>query len=310
MFGRVARTFPNFRVALPEATLPGCPRARTRSLESADPSLRTLGPFERNPAPCYHPRWRASRFEVAYHMHSASRHRQFARRENSRTDLAWHRRQAISLFVLLGIVCTYFPIPVSPGSVSGAARAEHAPVKKDRSRPFPCAQRVCGCQSAEQCWRKCCCFTDAQKVAWADTHGVELPDFVRQAAARSAVAHRRTTCLETKSGRNSCARCEPGKPAALSQSKATRTRHRSRPESDPQLASTEVVIVQHALACQGLSWQWQFDPGTAPRPPMVAPGVQPPLAGQRPVSALAWGNPPLHVPVPPPRTPVRPGSSA
>jgi len=50
--------------------------------------------------------------------------------------------------------------------------------KKDRSRPFPCQDRPCGCTCADECWHHCCCFTNKQKVAWAREHGVTPPDFV------------------------------------------------------------------------------------------------------------------------------------
>lgn len=53
---------------------------------------------------------------------------------------------------------------------------------KDAAVPFPCQNRPCGCKTADQCWKKCCCFTNAQKVAWANSHGVKVPSYVVQAA--------------------------------------------------------------------------------------------------------------------------------
>ena len=61
-------------------------------------------------------------------------------------------------------------------------------VKKDLSKPFPCMNRPCGCQNADQCWHECCCFTMREKLAWAEANGVTPPDFVREAAAREALA--------------------------------------------------------------------------------------------------------------------------
>jgi hypothetical protein len=49
------------------------------------------------------------------------------------------------------------------------------PVSKDSSRPFPCQHHRCGCASADQCWRHCCCFTREQKLAWARENGVSPP---------------------------------------------------------------------------------------------------------------------------------------
>ena len=46
---------------------------------------------------------------------------------------------------------------------------------KDKSTPFPCQDRPCGCMSAEECFRGCCCFTARQRVAWAKEHDVAAP---------------------------------------------------------------------------------------------------------------------------------------
>jgi hypothetical protein len=47
-----------------------------------------------------------------------------------------------------------------------------SPIKKDRSVPFPCQDRACGCTSAEQSSHSCCCFTPEERRAWAERHGV------------------------------------------------------------------------------------------------------------------------------------------
>lgn len=59
-----------------------------------------------------------------------------------------------------------------------------SPPRKDHSRPYPCQDHPCGCASADECWRHCCCMTNKQKVAWAQQHGVTPPDFVVAAAAK------------------------------------------------------------------------------------------------------------------------------
>src|SRR5438105_14669671 len=53
-------------------------------------------------------------------------------------------------------------------------------VQKDHSQPFPCQDHPCGCQSAEQCWRHCCCFTPEEKWAWAEAHGVVPPPYAER----------------------------------------------------------------------------------------------------------------------------------
>jgi len=49
---------------------------------------------------------------------------------------------------------------------------------KDLSQPFPCMNCACGCHSAEQCWRSCCCHTLAERLAWARENHVRPPDCV------------------------------------------------------------------------------------------------------------------------------------
>jgi hypothetical protein len=88
----------------------------------------------------------------------------------------WPRlvRGLLSLSVLLGVCAMLFPLPVAP-------LPPNSP-EKDSSEPFPCQNRPCGCRSAEQCWKKCCCFNNAQKVAWAKANNVKVPEFVLVAA--------------------------------------------------------------------------------------------------------------------------------
>ena len=47
--------------------------------------------------------------------------------------------------------------------------------KKDRSQPFPCMDRPCGCKDAAQCWTSCCCTTPRERLAWARQRGIEPP---------------------------------------------------------------------------------------------------------------------------------------
>jgi hypothetical protein len=54
---------------------------------------------------------------------------------------------------------------------------------KDQSIPFPCENHACGCQSAEQCWRHCCCFTVEDRWAWAKARGVEPPTYAEKPLA-------------------------------------------------------------------------------------------------------------------------------
>ena len=59
-----------------------------------------------------------------------------------------------------------------------------AAVHKDTGQPFPCQDHACGCQTAEQCWTSCCCFTPEQRWAWAHAHNVQPPAYAEKPAAK------------------------------------------------------------------------------------------------------------------------------
>ena len=60
---------------------------------------------------------------------------------------------------------------------------------KDQSRPFPCQHRACGCLSAGDCWTSCCCFTAAQRIAWAEQHDAEPPQSLFEQARQETSGH-------------------------------------------------------------------------------------------------------------------------
>lgn len=123
----------------------------------------------------------------------------------SRSKLPTLIRSATALSLLL-VFCALtlplsVPLPVPP------------PTDKDLSEPFPCQHRPCGCQSAEQCWKSCCCYTNQQKVAWARAHQVAIPDYVVAAASKEAQqAAQQVTVAATARPGNSAA---PQRPDAV-----------------------------------------------------------------------------------------------
>lgn len=129
---------------------------------------------------------------------------------------------------LLLVTSLLMVLPISLPMVASVAEEESS--EKDLSAPFPCQARRCGCRSAAQCWKKCCCFTDTQKVAWAKANRVSLPAFVVAAAEREAPAAK-VTCHRTEV----CCKTE----------KTVRPRAKSRPRD-------QVVVGVEALQCQGV----------------------------------------------------------
>jgi hypothetical protein len=64
---------------------------------------------------------------------------------------------------------------------------------KRGSVPFPCQHHACGCQTADQCWKSCCCYSSTEKLAWAHEHGVAPPPELTTEVAESALSAVRST---------------------------------------------------------------------------------------------------------------------
>lgn len=89
---------------------------------------------------------------------------------------------------------------------------------KDLAQPFPCQQRACGCMTASDCWKSCCCFSAGQRVAWARDHDVEVPaELVQQACCED-----KEECCEHESQEAPCCR-QTSKKADSKQAAAKRT---------------------------------------------------------------------------------------
>src|ERR1700682_5343566 len=82
-------------------------------------------------------------------------------------------RPAITALALMAYLATLWGYPV-------------APIQNTSGIPFPCQGHHCGCQSAEQCWKHCCCYTHTERLAWAQQHGVEIPAEYRAAMLADA----------------------------------------------------------------------------------------------------------------------------
>ena len=72
------------------------------------------------------------------------------------------------------LVASGLPLPLGIGApaASDSATAKRL-AGKDRSKPFPCMDKACGCATAKQCFTSCCCNTPAETLAWARAHHVE-----------------------------------------------------------------------------------------------------------------------------------------
>lgn len=165
------------------------------------------------------------------------------------TDWRPLRHRLFGLMLLLSVCASVAPIPLAPSTSA----------KKDTSRPFPCQNRPCGCRSAEQCWKQCCCFTNAQKIAWATANRVTAPDYVHVAAAQESKAPAcRKPCCDHKSTGALCHRAESLK----SETEDTHSSGRASSaagKSEP-VQPIDYVIAVMAEQCRGQSSFWNSLP--------------------------------------------------
>lgn len=141
-------------------------------------------------------------------------------------------------FVLCAVL---LPIPISLRPSDG--------VEKDLSQPFPCQNRPCGCRSAEQCWKKCCCFTNSQKVAWAKANGVDLPDYFLAAAKKETPAVKKSCALCSKTKDNGeKPKCEESIASKASKSETSAAQS---PKTLARTKTSKWVLSVYAAECQG-----------------------------------------------------------
>jgi hypothetical protein len=116
-----------------------------------------------------------------------------------------------------------------------------ATIAKDRSNPFPCMDSPCGCRTAEQCWKDCCCTTKEERLAWVKALGIPVP-----AALASADDDKPADTKSDKIKPAKVACCtigEHGKPAC---------HDAPRPQSKEEPASTMLSFAS-IMRCRGIT---------------------------------------------------------
>ena len=108
-------------------------------------------------------------------------------------------------------------------------------VEKDQTVAFPCQSRPCGCQNADDCWASCCCFSDSEKLAWANANHVTPPAwFMEKVQSEGIVASSKNSAQA-----QTCCCCH--------QAKETDNEDQGS-ETEPKLI--RLTLKQH-LGCQG-----------------------------------------------------------
>jgi hypothetical protein len=146
-------------------------------------------------------------------------------------------RRCVSTVLLLAYTVTAAGVPISLGTGS-----------RKTSEPYPCLGGSCGCNTADACWRSCCCHSLGERLAWARARGIQPPAFALAKAramgldlawvASSGTAH--------KGAQSCCTAHDRGTRACNSdqEAKTTTTNGDGR------------IVAWRALACRGQSLQW------------------------------------------------------
>jgi hypothetical protein len=179
-----------------------------------------------------------------------------------------------------------------------------ASVHKDGGLPFPCQNHPCGCQTAEQCWRHCCCFTPEERWAWARENNVEPPDYAAKPAEPekpveegwNTVKLRDRTGGESKRPTKSCCSARQNRPSCCQPRPDDSSKQSSR-KSQP----IRWVSAMSAWHCHGGPTLWLSVAVALPIIPAPAWSPDPPPASRVPLmNARSW-DVSLNPPSPPPR---------
>lgn len=121
-------------------------------------------------------------------------------------------------------------------------------VQKDAEVAFPCQNRPCGCENAQQCWGSCCCFSDAEKLAWAQANKVTPPDWFLEKIADEALLAKLQPAAEAPQSNQStdkkvgcCCCCHAAKSAVTDDHSPARS----------EKTITVRTTIQQLLGCQG-----------------------------------------------------------
>ena len=192
------------------------------------------------------------------------------------------------------LLASGLPLPLGMLTPRGDALADTRLAAKDRSRPFPCMDKPCGCATAEQCFKNCCCHTPAERLAWAKAHSVEpavLAALEKRVAADAVGAKPTGSCCAAKATKKPAC-CsdrgvpprnladEPGVCADYQSLAAEPTGDDSEPASDEPAQSPprmRTVTLQAMLACGGILTQWLAVGGSLPPLKVEAARPLPPL---------------------------------
>ena len=156
------------------------------------------------------------------------------------------------------------PLPIAGSPPVAGSPAAKRLADKDRSRPFPCMDKPCGCATAEQCFSSCCCNSPAELLAWAEINGLD--------PATLLVLQRRVAATAPEAPAAACCCSSAAEAAACCTTTESASAHQPAPADDRDSAPTpsKVISLKAMLACGGVLAGWaaavtSLPPPTAPR---------------------------------------------
>jgi hypothetical protein len=176
------------------------------------------------------------------------------------------------------VVASGLPLPIAGGPPAVGSAAATQLADKDRSRPFPCMDKPCGCTTAEQCFAACCCNTPAELLAWASTHDLDpatLRALKRRAATPTTTPVAVATCCCAETDGDSTASCtaSPEATAAMLAGEVCadyRSLAADEPAALPAVApACGMVSLRAMLACGGILAGWSAAMISLPAPAIV-----------------------------------------
>ncbi len=205
------------------------------------------------------------------------------------TCVDFRRAVAWAMLGLYALMASGLPLPVmSPPAGSAAARKLAG---KDRSRPFPCRDKACGCDSAQRCFSNCCCHTPAETLRWAKARGIESAVIaaLQRRVAAAAPAPAAAGCCAAKQAKPSCCGAEAAATVTESDTadesicsdyQSLAAEPGLPPESPvAEPPATKVVILRAMLACNGIVAEWAAACAALPPPAVVTCEIPWPRVG-------------------------------
>lgn len=153
---------------------------------------------------------------------------------------SFHR--VVSFLLLTSLVAGVVGLPVLSLPTKKAGR-------------FPCESCPCGCATADSCWDKCCCHSDAEKLDWAAEHGVEPPAFLVARVASSGRLHASSLPkLGARSRNFNC--CRAGATCERKHDSQSITDTQVSLDDQDALETLRIVRLEDAAKCRGMTRIW------------------------------------------------------